>query len=143
MLGYSKDDIAFLSFIHAVGADIEEVTAKAVRLDRPLAHEKEREVNIVEVDEGFELRDVDILSRAGHGTMKQRRADCQRAMDTSIGVAEVVAHILGWAVRLTRHRHHPALGLSDDVKTRVMSVGPILAITRNRTHNKTRVDLFQ
>src|SRR6266849_614210 len=51
---YGKDDVALFRCVHAIWTHVKEVAAKTMRPDRALAHEKEGEVNVVEIDEGFE-----------------------------------------------------------------------------------------
>ena len=74
------------------------------------------------------MRHVNILALAAVGAVKERGTDGERAMNAGVRVAEIVAHIGRWPIRLAGHGHHAALGLGDNVKAGMAGVRPVLPI---------------
>ena len=128
MPGDGKNQIAFFCLVHAIGTHIEKVSAKTLRHDRALAHQKQRKIHVVQIDQGFELRHVNILALAAVGAVKERGTDGERAMNTRIRVTKIVAHIGRRPIRLAGHGHHAALGLGDNVKAGMAGIRPVLPI---------------
>ena len=143
VLGNGKDDIAACGLVDAVGTDVEKIAAKPVGPNGALAHLKEREIDVVEIDQGFELRDVDILAFAAHGAVEQGRTNPQGAVNPGVGVPEVIADIGRWAVGFARHGHHPALRLGNDIEAGVPRIRTVLTVARDRTHDQARVQGFE
>ena len=143
VLGNGKDDIAVCGLVDAVGTDVEKVAAKPVGPNGALTHLKEREVDVVEIDQGFELRDVDVLAFPAHGAVEQGRANPQGAVNPGVGVPEVIADIGRRAIGIARHGHHPALRLGNDIEAGVPGIRTVLTVARDRTHDQTRVQGFE
>ena len=141
MLHHGKDDVALPGFVHAVGTHVEEVAAEAVRHDRPVRHQEQRKIDVVEIHQRFELGYVDVLSPPARRPMEERGADRQRRVNARVGVAEIVAHVGRRPVGLARHRHDAALRLGDDVEAGVLGVWPVLPVPGDGRHDELRVVL--
>ena len=139
MLHHGKDDVPLLGLVHAVGTDVEEVAAEAVRHDRAVRHQEQRKVDVVEIDQRFELGHVDVLSLPARRPVEERGADRQRRVNARVGVAEIVAHVGRRPVRLARHGHDAALRLGNDVEAGVLCVRSVLPVPRDGRHDELRV----
>ena len=119
MLNRLEHEIALFALEDAQGGDPKVMRAKALRVLVTICECMQGHVDHVHEEERINLGDIDQLPFAAPVPVEERRAHRQSRVHAGVGVADIIADILGRAVRVAGHMHHAAHGLSNDVVTGV------------------------
>ena len=120
MLHRLEHDIALFAFEDAEGCNPEVVRAKALRVLLTVCEGVEGNVDHIHEEERIDLGDIDQLAFAATVPIEQRRTHRQGGMHAGVGISNIIADVLGRAVRVAGHVHDAAHGLSDNVVTGVL-----------------------
>ena len=120
MLNRLEHDIALFALEDAQGSYPKVMRAKALRVLLTMGERVQGNVNHVHEEERIDLGDIDQLPLAATVPVEERRAHRQGRVHAGVGVSNIIADVLGRAVRVAGHMHHAAHGLPNDVVTGVL-----------------------